>query len=119
MGSRWKGRELHWRDILEQQAVSGLSVAGFCRQESISAPSFYSWRRRLRERDARPRPEHAQVDGDGNPGPQLFPIRIESSASPASVRVLLPQGVSLDVPSGIGSSELTDLLRALREASVC
>ena len=38
-----------WREILRRQADSGLSVAAFCRQAGISQPSFYVWRRRLRE----------------------------------------------------------------------
>lgn len=34
--------------ILQQQEVSGLSIAAFCRRKDVSPPSFYSWRRRLR-----------------------------------------------------------------------
>lgn len=38
-----------WHDILRKQRASGLSVAAFCRRSRISQPSFYVWRRRLRE----------------------------------------------------------------------
>ncbi len=46
------GREAYWRGVLRRQAASGQSVRGFCRLERLSEPSFYAWRRTLREREA-------------------------------------------------------------------
>lgn len=118
MGQRRKDRELFWRGVLQRQAESGLSVAGFCRQESISAPSFYAWRRKLRERDATANQEH----DDTSPAVsarQLLPVRIESSASSLPVRILLPQGVSIETTGSMDGGVLADLLRVLREAAVC
>ena len=119
MGRHRKDRELHWRGVLERQAESGLSVASFCRQESILAPSFYSWRRKLKERDAATRPGNDQSEAAEISTTQLLPVRIETSGPPATVRVLLPQGVAIDAPSRIDPTALTDLLRALREANLC
>jgi hypothetical protein len=39
-----------WRERLEQQVMSGLTVAAFCRQTAIRPQSFYAWRRRLKGR---------------------------------------------------------------------
>lgn len=118
MGQRRKDRELHWRGVLKRQSASGLSVASFCRQESVSAPSFYSWRRKLRERD--------RADNRSNDGAapvvsrgQLLPVRIESNACSGPVRILLPQGVSIETPDSIDDGALVHLLRVLREASGC
>jgi transposase-like protein len=112
MGQRRKDREVHWRAVLERQGESGLSVADFCRQESVSAPSFYFWRRRLQEQEAvRP----ATVVSSR----QLLPVHIESAAPAAAVRILLPQGFSLETSTSIDERRLCDLLRALREASGC
>lgn len=36
-----------WRRRVEQQAVSGLSVAEYCGREGISTANFYAWKRRL------------------------------------------------------------------------
>lgn len=33
-----------WRALLSRYAMSGQSVATFCRAESVSAASFYRWR---------------------------------------------------------------------------
>lgn len=37
-----------WRELIDRQADSGLSVAGFCAQAQLSVASFYQWRSRLR-----------------------------------------------------------------------
>lgn len=116
---RWrKDRELHWREVLRRQAESGLSVAEFCRQESVAGPSFYSWKRKLKERDARPQPESPRV-GTQSVASQLLPVMIESVSPAESVRILLPQGASLEVPSSIAPTALVTLLQALREAHRC
>jgi len=36
-----------WRDRVELQRRSGLSVLEYCRREGFSAGSFYAWKRRL------------------------------------------------------------------------
>ena len=47
-------KEQFWRLVLDEQAASGLSVRAFCRQEGISEPSYYAWRKELAVRDASP-----------------------------------------------------------------
>ena len=37
-----------WARLIDRHEASGRSVAIFCLRESISAQSFYAWRRRLR-----------------------------------------------------------------------
>lgn len=39
--------ESAWREIVDRQARSGLSVAAFCEQETLGTASFYLWRSRL------------------------------------------------------------------------
>jgi transposase-like protein len=41
-----------WRQRLERQRASGLSIAAFCRKEGVSQAAFHAWKRRLRPRDA-------------------------------------------------------------------
>jgi len=40
-------KESRWREIVERQAKSGMSVRSFCASDGISEPSFYAWRRKL------------------------------------------------------------------------
>jgi transposase-like protein len=118
MGQWRKDREVHWRGVLERQAASGLSVADFCRQETVSAPSFYFWRRRLQEQEATGN-QQAFRPATVVSSRQLLPVHIESAAPAAAVRILLPQGVSLETSTSIDEGRLSALLRALREASGC
>lgn len=43
-----------WRAILGRFSGSGLTVGAFCKQESVSAASFYHWRSKLSGSQARP-----------------------------------------------------------------
>lgn len=114
-----RDREGFWRGILQRQAESGLNVASFCRQESISAPSFYAWRRKFQERDGGAPPIDRQFAKDTPLGGQLLPVRLEAGSSPAPVRILLPQGASIEAPGDIDRRVLVELLLALREAQGC
>jgi hypothetical protein len=41
------GTRQKWRERVERQRSSGLSVAGFCARHGIAACSLYAWRKRL------------------------------------------------------------------------
>src|SRR5262245_7837342 len=47
-------REQHWRELVAEWRASGLSVRAFCSQRPLRGANFYSWRRELQLRDARP-----------------------------------------------------------------
>jgi transposase-like protein len=38
-----------WRQRLESQPVSGLSIVAFCRKEGVSQATFHAWKRKLRD----------------------------------------------------------------------
>lgn len=42
-------RSAVWRERLRTQQASGLTIATWCKQEGVSAWSFYAWRKRLAE----------------------------------------------------------------------
>jgi putative transposase len=43
-----KDQLLVWKDRLARQRDSGLSIAEFCRHESVSATNFYQWKQKLK-----------------------------------------------------------------------
>ena len=43
-------RYAHWREVIETQETSGLSIADYCRNQDIRANVFYAWRRRISKR---------------------------------------------------------------------
>ena len=118
MSSRRSVRESHWRGVVQRQSESGLTIAAFCRQQSISAPSLYAWKRKFKDRDSRP-VESGPRDSAANSCGQLVPVQIESSVPVASVRIVLPQGAWIDTPSNIDRQALVNVLESLREARLC
>jgi len=43
-------RHAHWREVIETQKTSGLSIADYCRNQHIRSNVFYAWRRRIQKR---------------------------------------------------------------------
>ena len=40
-------RGKYWRELITLQKQSGQSVRAFCKEKSVTEPSFYFWRQRL------------------------------------------------------------------------
>jgi hypothetical protein len=78
--------ERTWRQRLQRQTSSGLSIPAFCAREGVSSASFHAWKRRLAAPSLPPRPQ-----------PPLFvPLHLESSPGHAGP---LPGGrVELELP---------------------
>ena len=45
-------REQVWREVIRDQAASGLSISAFCRDRKLSPASFFNRRRKLAERES-------------------------------------------------------------------
>jgi hypothetical protein len=77
--------ETRWREILERQAGSGLSVRSFCAAEGIREPSFYAWRKRLRTgkpNDSRTVRKEARREKGGGDTARLFvPLKLLDAAT--------------------------------------
>ena len=100
-------KESKWREILKRQQTSGLSVRAFCRQEAIREPSFYAWRRTIRQRDAKNQP--AATDA-------FVPAVVsELPLAPAGEPILveLSAGVTLRLPQSISTTWVAQLVQAL------
>ena len=70
-------KETFWREQLERQAASGLSIAAWCRQNQVAITSFHYWRRTLARRvqpNAAPQPESAIL----NPA-AFVPVLVETA----------------------------------------
>ncbi len=77
------GTRDRWKELLANQAGSGLSVAEFCRRNEVSAASFYQWRKKL---------------GHGKPAAGAFvPVSLSEATG---VRVEFPCGAVVQLPAG-------------------
>jgi len=84
-----------WRDRLANYRQSNLTVAEFCRQEGVSDPSFYQWRKRLEPGRARSKQIRKSSPPDAGQ-PPFLPVRIPSSAV---AEIEFPNGVRIRVPA--------------------
>jgi len=53
MSRKQEERAEQWRQRIAQQEASNQTIGAFCREHGINQPSFYTWRRRLREQPVR------------------------------------------------------------------
>lgn len=94
-----------WQKRMRRFASSQMTVAQFCLSEGVSQPSFYQWKKKLRElpSDAKPKPSAAGV--------QFLPLQLsaisgkqvasgsdeQAGSAVASTTIELPGGVRIRV----------------------
>ena len=122
-------REQVWRERIEWQQWSGLTVAECCEEAGVSVASFYRWKKLLTEPQGSRRRRSTQRTEVQASGPEkqasLFvPIAVrDSSASlnpPQSIasghglsmRIELPNGVVIHVSDNLDAQRLGDLILA-------
>ena len=100
--SQHPGRE-EWRQIIDGQRPSGLTVVAYCRDHGITDGAFYAWKRRLRS-PAKPKrlPQPAFVE--------VSPPRAETAGT---IEILLPGERRLRMWRGFDRDLLIDLIRTL------
>lgn len=88
-----------WRELVDRQDRSGLSVQAFCRQERLNAWTFYGWRSRLRKSSAA---DGRVVVRDQNREPSGFIDlgALSGGSSRCEIRLDLGGGVVLQVVRG-------------------
>lgn len=102
-------KERFWRKMVEEQRQGGGSVRAFCRAKGISEPSFYTWRKELKKRDAEQagtasRPAGTKRAAAGEVTTQLVPVEVvgqqregDRQAAPQQGRELL---LEIETPGG-------------------
>ena len=93
-----------WRELIDQQAKSGLNVAAFCAQHDICANVFYRRRIKLKQ---------PAVDTTVGRFIQVQTKPVQAITPPAGA-VLHFQSSRLQLPSGIDPDWLAQLMRSLR-----
>lgn len=88
--------EVVWRERLARFDKSNLTVRQFCRQEGVSDPTFYQWRKRLRSKAQRTKPG----ERTGSQRPTAVETFLPVSVAPAAfAEVEFPNGVRVRVPA--------------------
>jgi hypothetical protein len=93
-----------WRELIDQQAKSGLNAAVFCAQHGVCAKVFYRRRIELKQK---------AVDAATGRFIQVQAKPAQAITPPAGT-VLHFQSSRLQLPSGIDPDWLAQLMRSLR-----
>ena len=102
-GDRSSERARYWREVIRDQAASGLSISAFCRERGVSPASFFDWRRKL-----------AAGGGEKVPADKFRAIELPPlSMTPTCIEVMLLNGLRVLVPSRFDAEALRDLLDVL------
>ena len=105
-------KESYWREVLSRQTESGLSIPAFCVSAGISSPSFYAWRKRLRERETDERAAKPRCRVDGTPSDNSFiPLQFRDSVS--ALEVIHPLGYRVRVTGEVDGHALRQVLEVL------
>lgn len=105
------GKEAFWRDVVQRQAASGVSVRAFCRQEQLVESAFYAWRRTIAQRDGQA--SQAKVLKPTS-APTFIPAVVtDLPAREASIELELAAGRMLRLPASISVERLAQLIEAL------
>lgn len=95
-------RDEYWREKIAAQERSGLSVQQFCKEQGLNNPSFYYWRKRLRQQTP---VRFALIETGGAPQPVPYEHCLE---------LVLPGGERLRIGAGVNAAALRTVLEALR-----
>ena len=126
-------REQVWRERIEWQQRSGLTVAECCEAVGVSVASFYRWKKLLTEAQGVRQPRSmrrstqrtgVRASDPGNGASQFVPIALrDSSTSPGppqsiassrsnSLRIELPNGVVIHFGGDLNGQQLGDMIIA-------
>lgn len=100
--------EQRWLALVRRWQGSGQSVRAFCERQRLSEPSFYLWRRVLRQRGL--------LDAPARTAPAFVEVAVAAEPVPApGIDLVLARGCVLRVRSGFDPVLLRQLLRLLEE----
>ena len=95
-------KDEQWRERIDEQGRSGLSVKQFCLERGLTQCSFYAWRKRLATK-----------------GPVRFALverrgARQESAAEACLELVLASGERLRIGAGVDGTTLRTVLEAIR-----
>ena len=102
-----------WQMVLDTFKSSGLSIRQFCKQEGLSEPSFYAWRKRLTQVD------ESDADKEAVCQPDPFIQVSLPTEQHGSLELVLSSGHTLRIGSPADNQTLMTVLLALCEAGLC
>jgi hypothetical protein len=101
----------HWRGVLKEQAASGKSMAGYCREHGLRDWELYEWKKRLRGSEATPFVAVEVSSPEVSLQPELHCVQS------SGIELRHQRGWSLMVEPGFDAAHLHRLLSVLEQES--
>jgi hypothetical protein len=139
-------KERFWRNTLQRQEATGLSIREFCAQHNLAENAFYSWRSEIRRRDreagsktfsaelarfakrrssepVRAQKTHPLEKRAAVEHPKFLPVAVTGIATFSLLEIALPSGVVLRIGRDCDRKTLRTVLalvlRQKAEAPAC
>ncbi|MEL6897705.1 MAG: hypothetical protein AAFP90_16515 [Planctomycetota bacterium] len=113
--SRSTDKQDFWRWVIAEQRRSGLTIKAFCKQQGLSEPSFYGWRRRLEGRRHVPRAGEKNLQ-------EMIPVSVvgksdeQDKDSASKLEVISPSGFRFTMPDHVCVDRVAKLAVAIESA---
>lgn len=94
-----------WRELLRQQAASGLSIPVWCRKHSLGESAFYRWRERF-------------AGQSGEDGPSAFvAVQVRPDEPRGCIEIVLAGGRQIRLTGPVDRQGLAQVLAVLEGAA--
>ena len=105
-------RLAHWRVLIDEQALSGLSITAFCLQRQLPKSKFYHWKAILLALDSgtKAQPQLKPRSSDTPLSVAFVPVRIVPDTL---VELTLTNGVQLKLPLNANVEQVARLVKAV------
>jgi hypothetical protein len=98
-------RERTWRQHIERQRASGLTIRDFCVRYELAEAAFYQWRRRIADDDG--------AAGASASTPTFVPITVVDAPAPSAIDIYLAGGQRVRVRTGCDRALLAAIVELL------
>lgn len=99
-----KTKSEHWRDLILKQEASGQSIRTFCDERGINHHTFRYWRGKI---------WHDPQKKTVKTVRRRFITIADATFKPAVPKIVLPNGVTIDLGSGLDSGSINQFLLKL------
>ena len=101
----------HWRTVIDEQALSGLTIKAFCQQRQLPKSGFHHWKAILALDSGTPAEPQPRPRSSGTPVSAAFvPVRVVPDTL---VEVTLTNGVQLKLPLNSNVEQVARLVKAV------
>ncbi|MFP4596571.1 IS66 family insertion sequence element accessory protein TnpA [Ralstonia sp.] len=110
--SKQRRSRQRWRELVDEQRASGLSVDAFCKRHGLATSTFFNWARRFKT-EAPSEAEQASPDVADFVEFEAPPVPRTTAAEASPIELVLPSGLVLRVRHGFDRRVLKQVVEAL------